>query len=283
MTRSARAPEHFPMPPAVPKIVAVRTDVVVAPYRRGGLGRTFRLGYEYFVFYGLLVVFAASGLIWGLAAVILAPFLPRGVGQPLGQYLIMVGFRFFLWLMQSSKIISCDLAALDRLRNQGPLIIASNHPTLLDVMLIISRLPRVTCTAKAKLLNNPFVGASARFAGYIRNDRPTHLVRESIRQLHGGRQLLVFPEGTRTRSNDVGPFKGGFALIAKHAGVPIQTVFIESNSRFLGKGWSLLRKPKFPLVYRVRLGPAFSVEGDFRCWATTLYRFYQSELDNSTS
>jgi len=46
-------------------------------------------------------------------------------------------------------------------------------------------------------------------------------------------------------------------LIAKHALVPVQTVLIESNSAYLGKGWPIFRKPAMPIYYHVRLGRRF--------------------------
>jgi 1-acyl-sn-glycerol-3-phosphate acyltransferase len=246
---------------------------------RGTAGHLLRQGYEYCVFYGLLAIFAVTSLAFSFIAAILAPLLPRRLGQPLGRWLIMAGCRYFVGMMQASGIITCDLAPLDRLRRQGPLVIAANHPALLDVVLLASRLPRVVCTAKAGLLNNFFVGASARLGGYIRNDATTPLVREGIRQLGCGGQLLIFPEGTRSSAGRIGPFKAGFALMAQRAGAPIQTVFIESNSHFLGKGWPLWRKPAFPLSYRVRLGPVLAVEGDFRQFVTELQQFYRRALD----
>jgi 1-acyl-sn-glycerol-3-phosphate acyltransferase len=262
----------------IPLVVAERS-VVPSTARRHGLGgRILRQGYEYVAFYGLLTLFAISSLVFGLVAAVLALLLPRRQGQPVGQFLIMAGCRYFVGLMKSSGIITCDLAALDPLAGQTRLVIAANHPTLLDVILIVSRLPRVVCTAKAGLLNNFFVGASARLAGYIRNDAATPLVREGIRQLAHGRQLLIFPEGTRSSDGTVGPFKPGFALMAQCAVAPIQTVFIETNSRFLGKGWPLWRKPAFPLSYRVRLGPVLDVGGDVRTFVAELRGFYQHEL-----
>ena len=255
----------------------------VAPRRGHGLGLLLRLSYEYLVFYGLLVVFALSSLALSLVGAILYPLLPRRIGEPLGQFMIMAGFRYFVWLMQLTGIIKCDLTALDRLRGQPSLVIAPNHPTLLDAVLVISRLPRVACTAKAKLLRNPFLGGSARLAGFIRNDVPTRLIRDGVRQLQTGRQLLIFPEGTRTNGRGVDEFKGGFALIAKRAGAPVQTVFIDSNSRFLGKGWPLIRKPHFPLVYRVRLGPALTVEGDLHDFVGELRDRYRHELGGDHS
>ena len=110
---------------------------------------------------------------------------------------------------------------------------------------------------KAKIWDNPVLGGGARLAGYIRNDSPRGMVRQAASELRAGHCLLVFPEGTRTRSRPVNRFKGGFALIAKRAGAPVQTVFIETDSPFLGKGWPAFKRPRFPVVYRVRLGERF--------------------------
>jgi len=259
------------------------TELAAAPRHAQGRGWTMRFWYECVVFYGLLLAFGLSSLIWSLTAALFHPFLPRRIGAPLGQIMIMAGCRYFVGLMRMTGIIKCDLGALDALRGEASLIIAPNHPSLLDAVLVISRLPRVVCTAKAELLENLFLGGSARLAGFIRNDRPTRLIRESTRRLREGRQLLIFPEGTRTRGDRVDDFKGGFALIAKRAGARVQTVFIDTNSRFLGKGWPLLRKPEFPLTYRIRLGPALTVEGDVHAFVEHLHDHYRSELGSRNS
>jgi hypothetical protein len=67
-------------------------------------------------------------------------------------------------------------------------------------------------------------------------------------------------------------------LIAKHAGTPLQTVFIETDSPFLGKGWPLLRMPPLPLVYRARLGRRFRIQGDVRASITDLEVYFRQEL-----
>ena len=105
-----------------------------------------------------------------------------------------------------------------------------------------------------------------------------HATKLAIAKLRQNRPLLLFPEGTRTTRQPVNQFRGGFALMAKLAGVPVQTVFIETNSRFLGKGWPLLKKPDLPLVYRVHLGRRFEVEGDVRQFVATLEQYFSGEL-----
>jgi 1-acyl-sn-glycerol-3-phosphate acyltransferase len=234
--------------------------------------------YERIVFYGLLIIFGLSSLAWSVLAGLLYWLLPRRLGEPLGQFAIMAGFRGFVAAAQASGIIACELDALDALRSSSPLVIAPNHPSLIDVVLVISRLSHVVCAAKAEIWDNVFLGGSARLAGFIRNDSPIKLVRGAARQVRAGRHFLIFPEGTRTNARPVGEFKGGFALIAKQAGVPVQTVFIETPSRFLGKGWPLFKPPEFPLVYRVRLGRRVGVEGDVHDVVARLRSYYQQEL-----
>ena len=229
-------------------------------------------------FYGVFAVFAASCLIWSLPAGLLYHVLPRRAGARLGQFAIMAGFRWFVGVMKATGALRCDLTPLDALRDAGPLIIAPNHPSLLDVVLIVSRLPRVVCIAKPAIWDNPLLGGGARLAAYVRNDAPHTLVRRAAETVAQGRQLLVFPEGTRTADPPVDRFKGGFALVARRAGAPVQTVFLESDTSFLGKGRPLFERPRAPIVYRVRLGRRFEVRGDAQAFADELEAYFRAEL-----
>jgi 1-acyl-sn-glycerol-3-phosphate acyltransferase len=237
-----------------------------------------RATYELGMLYGGLLVFALMCLAWSLPSVLLYYALPRRVGERLGQYVIMMGFRGYLATARAAGVLKYDLSALDDLRDERSLVITTNHPSLIDIVLIASRLPRAACIMKAGLLNNPLFGMGARLAGYIRNDSSWSMIRRSVTSVQAGSQLLIFPEGTRTDTPPLSPFKEGFGMIAQRAHAPVQTVFIESNSPFLGKGWPLLGKPAFPLEYRVRLGRRFSADGDTRDFVRELERYYRQEL-----
>lgn len=230
------------------------------------------LGYVYFGVLGLVVTFLSA---------ILYPLLPRAAGSRLARSVIGALFRGFLGLLRSVGLLQIDVSALDQLREERGLIVAPNHPCLLDAVLVISRIPRVACIMKAQIWDNPVLGGGARLAGYIRNDSTQGMLRQAVAELRAGSALLVFPEGTRTRTPPVNRFKGGFAVVAKHAGAPIQTVFIETDNPFLGKGWPAFKPPRFPLVYRVRLGERFVVTGDVRTFLTELESYYRRELGPS--
>jgi 1-acyl-sn-glycerol-3-phosphate acyltransferase len=233
---------------------------------------------EPMLFWGGLILFGVSCLAWSLPAALLNRALPRRMGARVGQFMIMMGFRYYLAIMQAVGLFVCDLRALDALRDEGALIIAPNHHSLLDAVLVISRLPRVVCITKATLWDNWFLGGSIRLASYIRNDTPVKLIKAAIAELRAGRQLLIFPEGTRTVMPPINPFKGGFAVMARKSGVPVQTVFIESPSPYLTKGWSLFRRPKCPLIYHARLGRRFLVGDDVHGFITEIEQYFHQQL-----
>ena len=242
------------------------------------LARLARLAYEYFVLYFGYLYFGIGCALCSLTAAALHPFLPGRFGAPLGRWITGVHFRGFLALLRASGLVRIDLAALDQLRGERSIIIAPNHPCLLDAVFIISRLPQTACIMKAEIWDSFFLGGGARLSRYIRNNAPINLVRQSVGELRAGHQLLVFPEGTRTRAAPVNAFKGGFALMAKKSGAVVQTVFIETNSAFLCKGWPLLKKPDFPLIYRARLGMRFTAESDLKAFVSKLKNYYREEL-----
>jgi 1-acyl-sn-glycerol-3-phosphate acyltransferase len=158
------------------------------------------------------------------------------------------------------------------------MVIAPNHPSLLDAVMILSRLPDAVCIMKSELVNSVFYGAGARLAGYIRNTPLRTMVELAVDDLHRGSHLLLFPEGTRTTRFPVGRLQATTGLIAKSAGVPVQTVFIETDSGFLGKGWSLLWTPKMPITYKVRLGRRFEAPRHTAEFVSELEQYFHAEL-----
>lgn len=228
--------------------------------------------------FGLL---GLGGLAWSLLAVPLRLLLPAERGRAIGRRLISAGFRAYLGALELSGGFRFDLQGLAGLRGAGPLILAPNHPSLLDAVILLSRAPLAACILKAPLLDSVFFGAGARLADYIANDAPLDMVRRAVAELHRGGQLLMFPEGTRTTRTPLNPFRGAISLIARQAGVPVQTVFIETNSDFLCKGWTLACPPALPVCYRVRLGRRFDPpQGDLQDFMHELEQYFARELQS---
>jgi 1-acyl-sn-glycerol-3-phosphate acyltransferase len=244
--------------------------------------RVLKIAYEYFALYSSLALLGTICLTWTVFALPLYYLLPRGLGTRIGRCGIMRGFRIYAWSLAVTRTYRLDLTALDALRGGPSLILAPNHPVLIDALLILTRHPNIVCVMKAELMRNVFLGAGSRLARFVPNESSRQIVKESVAHLkEPGALLLLFPEGTRTGEFPINPLVGSVGLIAKHADVPVQTLIIETDSPFLSKGWPLFKRPTLPIVYRVRLGRRFGPPPDAAAFTAELDAYYRRELEGA--
>ena len=209
-----------------------------------------------------LLLLGASSLLWNFFALPLYWLLPEPIGRKLGRRGVAWVYGSFWRLASITGMLRLEADALRPLRDEPGLILVANHPSMLDAMMLVAELPRSACIMKASLLRNPFLGPGAKLARYIPNDSPHGMIRLSVAALKEGGQLVLFPEGTRTQQWPLSPLTGSFAVIAKRARAPVQTVFIDTDSPYLGKGWPIWRLPPLPIVFRARLGRRFEPHED---------------------
>jgi 1-acyl-sn-glycerol-3-phosphate acyltransferase len=224
-----------------------------------------------------LVVLGVLCLAWTPVAIVLRVLLPRALGRSVGRWVISLGFRVYLSLLAVIRAYRLDLTALDALNDEPAMIIAPNHPGLIDAVLVISRIP-ATCIMKGELARNLFLSAGAKLAGYIRHDSLRGMIDRSVSLLHSGSHLLVFPEGTRTVRLPINSFIGSIGIIARIANVPVQTIIIDTDSPYLSKGWPLFRRPALPINFRIRLGRRFDPPQKTREFIRELERYFAEEL-----
>jgi 1-acyl-sn-glycerol-3-phosphate acyltransferase len=234
--------------------------------------------YDYLATYTLLAILAVIILTWTVPAVILFSPLPRRRRRAVTRYTMMLSFRFFSWALSAAGAYQLDLEAIDTLRGGPPVILAPNHPTLIDAILFLTRHPDLACILKPALMNNFFLGAGARLAGFIRSEPSRHMIREAVAELERGGVVLLFPEGTRTTRAPLNQITGSAGVIAHRARVPIQVAIIETDSRYLGKGWPMFRVPRLPIRYRVHLGRRLEPAGDAHAITLALERELTRQL-----
>ena len=114
--------------------------------------------------YGLALL-GLSSLAWSLLAAPLRVLLTARAGRVLGRGVIARGFRYYLGALETVGACRFELDALDALRGAGPMILAPNHPSLLDAVMLLSRVPQAACVLKAPLADSLVFGAGARLAG----------------------------------------------------------------------------------------------------------------------
>ncbi len=198
--------------------------------------------------------FGAGGLMILLVAF---PLLRLFVRDPhyrklLARQLIQRSFALFVVLLRVLGIMTCNVQGLERLNRRGLLILA-NHPTLLDVVILIAHLPDADCVVKAALLRNPFTYGPVSAAGYLMNDDGPGLVEDCIVAVQNGGRLVIFPEGTRTRRNEPMRLQRGAANIAVRGGLDITPVRITCEPMFLGKGEKWYHVPLHGARYTLRV------------------------------
>ncbi len=163
--------------------------------------RLARAAWEYGALYGSLLLLALLCLGWSLLAVPLHALLPPGAGRRLGRWGIFGVFRLFACWLTAIGAYRLDLHALDALRGEGALILAPNHPSLIDAILIAAWRPDLACIMKAELMGNILLGPGARLARYIRNGTPRRMVREAVAELRRGGVVLLFPRARAPRTH----------------------------------------------------------------------------------
>lgn len=217
-------------------------------------------------------------LLWTPIAFVLRALLPRRLGHRTGRVVARHFFAFYLWNLRATGYARIDLDELAPILDQRGIIVAANHPCLLDALMLLSRLPDGVPMMKAELADSVFWGAPAHLAGYISNRNIMDAVRTARDRLAEGAQLLIFPEGTRSDPWPLGPLRGAIAIIAERAKAPVQTVIIETNTRFLSKGWPLTRIAPQAVRYRLRLGRRFDPPTDPTRFMAELREHFEQEL-----
>ncbi|MBI5245208.1 MAG: 1-acyl-sn-glycerol-3-phosphate acyltransferase [Elusimicrobia bacterium] len=206
------------------------------------------------------------------------------------QRAIHHSFRFFIWFMHFVRVTEKPrFENLGHLNGCAPALVIANHPTLIDVVALISCMPRVDCVVKKDLWNNFFMRGIVRSAGYMPNDGGAGIVEEGVLRIKRGRSILLFPEGTRSPRGGLGPFSRGFAQIAARAGCPMLPVTIRCDPPSLMKGEGLCevspRRPQWvfsfdkPMQVHEFFEPTDSPTIAARKLSAAVRRYYEKKLN----
>ncbi len=132
-------------------------------------------------------------------------------------------------------LFQINVEGLENVPRTGGVIIASNHASVIDPPSLGCTIPReVSYFAKKELFKVPLVGWFIHYANSIPVDREGYsaqALKEMIRRLEDGWAVIIFPEGTRTKTGEFGEARSGAGMAASIAGVPIVPCWIEGSFR----------------------------------------------------
>lgn len=200
----------------------------------------------------LLFVYTALGPLTGI------------LGIP---YTLLVGdisllYRVAMWIANAgvrAAGIRIEITGLENVPVGRPCIFMSNHVSNLDPPVLIPKLPgRCSVLLKKELMNIPILGRAMRMAKFVpverggKRDAAQASVTAAAEALRSGLNIMVFPEGTRSRNGRLQPFKKGPFYLAMETQAPVVPIAISGTEKMMRKGSRAIT----PGVARVRFLPA---------------------------
>ncbi|MFT5659173.1 MAG: 1-acyl-sn-glycerol-3-phosphate acyltransferase [Gammaproteobacteria bacterium] len=181
------------------------------------------------------VIFGLGGVILPIIAVpiLLATTRDKVVRERRAQRVIHHSFRVFVEIMRIIGILTYQIEGAEKLRSAQ--LILANHPTLLDVVFLISMVPNANCVVKGNLARNLFTRGPIKTAGYIINDEASDIITGASDAFAKGQALIIFPEGTRTTASQPIELKRGAGNIAVRANADITPIIIDCTPLALTK------------------------------------------------
>jgi 1-acyl-sn-glycerol-3-phosphate acyltransferase len=170
------------------------------------------------------------------------------------QYVVHRSFQAFIWLMKTVGVLSYSIEGDERLQDGQPGIVISNHPSLIDVVFIVSQVPNALCIVKKAAWSNPFMMGVMWATGYVPNDDPEKLLEACAQRVRGTEKLVIFPEGSRTVPGKPMRLRRGAATIIVKSGIPFTPVTMSIRPTTLTKAEKWYEIPHKRMHVRMEVG-----------------------------
>ena len=170
----------------------------------------------------------------------------------------------FLFRLQRSALFPIRMARKIYLRIQNPCeerferqaVVICNHQSVFDILTCLSLFPKQTVLMKASYRHHPVFFLVARYAGYhFVDEDPLQLLSDLQADIEAGYSVLVFPEGTRTLTGELGTFQKGAFSLARYFKLDILPLVIRGAYQILPKGRGIFRPGTITLHIKQRFHP----------------------------
>ncbi|SDJ70102.1 1-acyl-sn-glycerol-3-phosphate acyltransferase [Pseudomonas delhiensis] len=208
------------------------------------------------LFYLLL---SASAFLWGTLSLLIAPFLPFRARY---RFVVQRWCRFAVWLAWHMVGVRYRLSGLENIP-QKPCVILSKHQSTWETFFLSGYFEPLSQVLKRELLFVPFFGWALALLRPIAIDRSQpklalkQLAKQGHERLQQGAWVLIFPEGTRIPTGELGKFSRGGAALAVNAGLPVLPIAHNAGHCWPKNGWA-----KHPGTIEVVFGPLIHAEGE---------------------
>jgi 1-acyl-sn-glycerol-3-phosphate acyltransferase len=230
---------------------------------------------------------AFTALIALTAVIMTVIFLPAlFMGENAARWTIRLWSRFSLGAMKALTGVDYKVEGRENIP-AGSALVVSNHQSLWETIAFQLLLPRAFIVLKKELLRVPIYGIWVKAAGNIVIDRSggARALREmrekAAARIAEGAQVVIFPEGTRLKAGETGPYQPGVAGVYAAAGAPCHPVAHDS-----GRFWRKLGGALTPGTITIRFLPPISAGVDRKAFQKTIQAAIEAgrpDLDNQNS
>lgn len=171
-------------------------------------------------------------------------------------------WAFFTRFLINNKTITLDISSQDKdcLSEMRGKIIVANHPSFIDIVLLIGLIPHSLCVVKNDIKNN-FIMSNIVKSLYLVNDEDNEkLIADAKEALDNGYNIIIFPSGTRTVEGEPLKLYKGAASMALHSDAEIIPINISTDYTFLAKGQKVYDAGEKPVEYSIKINEKIDVK-----------------------
>jgi len=173
--------------------------------------------------------------------------------------------RAWSWLILATTGVEVTVQGLERIERGKTYVFVANHQSIYDIPSLFWAIPfQLRIIAKESLGNFPMLGPHLKRTGHMLVDRSkpdrSNIFGWASRLTANGLSLIVFPEGTRSRTGMMAKFKGGSIMLAMQAGLPIVPISVIGSRHVMKKGGLTTRPGHVTLIVHDPIEAAANVE-----------------------
>ena len=193
-------------------------------------------------------------IIFSTLAIITGFFNPY---SKVSDWVIKTWARLILWISGVKLIIE----GLENVKRDKPYIFVANHIGSYDILTTVIAIPQTArFIAKTELFKIPLLAQGMRMTGMLEIDRGNsekakNTLAKAISTIKDGCSVIIFPEGTRSRTGEIQPFKKGGFILAINGMIPIMPTSISGTRHIYPKGGKILKPGTVKIKFLNEISP----------------------------
>lgn len=161
-------------------------------------------------------------------------------------------WNIFVKFLQLSRVLKLNIEDINSLQNIKNSIIVSTHPSYIDVLILLSLIPKTTCFVAPRLTENNFFKKIVDSMFLISGKTIEELKDDTIKMIDEGFNILIFPSGIRHRENEYPKIRKGASLVALNAKKNIYPIKMHTDFDFLQIGQPFYDAGEKPVIYTIK-------------------------------